>query len=1175
MRGSVLLGMRRVALMWALGAASFALLAPPCVGVTHAAKKKAAPKKGKGKGKKGGDPKREIQKEGELDPKKDYGLDEQLTKTKDLNPVAEDGNRPTLTPEQLAVAEAQSLAESKLDEEIQLARQLLDLTPSCAESAPVRFRYADLKWEKSKRAFFKSQDFSVSAGERARYGTLMKALQNETVQHYQKIIDDCPDYEDFAKTLFYLGRALSEMDRAKDGAQYFTRIIKEYPDSQWVANAWFMVGEFYFNFENDANKALRAYKRAAEFTASNVYGFSVYKQGWCYINTGDWDLALERFREVITISDDPNNPLDQKGRLSLRKEGLKDYVRAYSNVGDPKAAFATFAKVGGKGSVQEMMERLGTWYISQGSHRNVVLVYRDLIKAYPRATRLPIFQGRVVDASSRLGDAKATVAQAKLLTDYFRDVRERAAKGDLTEEEKKTVDKDLREAEDIAENTLRRLAMEFHQEAKKLRGAGRNRSFLIAHDLYSHYLDVFPKPVAGADVNYVFFMRFYFAEVLYELEKFLEAAQNYDMVVDMNPSPTEEREKKIVLAAAEEAVRSYDELVQDLDRKNPPEIGGTDKKEIPGVKQNLINACKRYIKYVGSEGERIVEIRYKMARIYYTYNHFDEAAPAFHDIVANHPAHEVACYSANLALDIYNGQKNYRALKQSSRAYLDSPKLACGEEDKKRFAKIEEQSTFLLIKTEYEDKKNYMTAAKAYMQFYEKFPKSEYADDSVYNAAVNFDLANRLDQANQVRRFLVDKLPDSPLVPETLYSIAQSYERIVDFNNAAQYLELFAQRYPTDKRSKDAIYNAGLYRATLHDFVGSKRDREAFIKQYPSDPDVHTVAFSICEAMEKEAELLEKQNQRGWPKAYEAAHDCYFNYIKKNEYVKRDPDMLCQAQFRRGEIMRVKTKYEKGAEDQEQYILKNWPAWKAKAGLEKLPRCAEAVAQLQFRRLEPALAYYKRMTIAELDPTDRGKKKFDASIKAKVDERDRLIKLYENVAAIGVAEWGLASLYAIGELYRDSVDKLVNAPIPNKIMGEALTAEQKDLLRQQLRDMAAPIEQTAIEAYHLCVSRANDLGVYNKWSVRALERLQKLRPQEYQPLVERLAPLVFEDPLTVVRNGITMPDGDTYKQIELQLEGGAAPGAGDAAPAKPEDGKKEGASSAAPGADHEIVEARR
>lgn len=1145
MKGTTLRLLRATSVVWVLAIGAAVVMSPPVVNTVEAKRRKKRKKK-----KKKPQSTRTIKKEGDLAPKKEYGLDDDITKTKDLKPIDEEEGGPGLSALELERVETESMLDDKLDEEIGLAQQLLEFEQECAGGAPVRFRLADLFWEKSKRAFFKSEDFNASAAERKRYARQRKKLESSSLQHYERILDRCPDYEGYAKVLFYMGKALVETERARDGATYFKRVIKEYPESEWLPFAWFWVGHYYFNDANDAHKALKAYRRAGEDRTSPIYGMSVYQQGWCHINTGDWDLAIERFTTVISISEDPKQPLDKRGRFALRKQAVKDYVRAYSNLNDAKHAVRDFIKVGGKKSLQSMLERLGKWYINRDDHANVITVHTDLIKNYNKSTRVPIFQGRIVEATSRVGNKKRTVQEAKLLTDYFQNVRSRRDAGKLSKAETETIAKDLREAEHIAENTLRRLALEYHKEAKKLRGSAEAKTYQRAHDLYKHYLAVFPEPKADADVNYVFFMRFYFAEVLFKLEEFLAAARNYDMVVDMNPHPKKKRERDIVFGAAEEAVRSYDELVQDLDRKDPPEISGTDAKPIPDIKNDLIRACRRYIEYAGSAGEKIVEIRFKMARIFYTYNHFDEAAPAFDDIVANHPESEVACYAANLTLDIYNGAKNFKALRGASKSYLANDRLSCGDKDRTKFAGIVEKSSYNLVKSEYEDKKRYLAAANAYLRFYKEFPKSDLADDAVYNAAVNYDLGNRLDKANEVRKFLVEKIPDSTLVPETLYNIGQSYERIVDFDNAAHYLEMYVKRYPDDDKSKDALFNAGTYRAMLRDYDAAKSNRDTYVRRYPGEKDVAEVAFSVCQMLEDKAEYLERLAKRGkapqksiYP-AWVAAHDCYFGYVKNTAWVRADPDSLCHAQFRRGEVMRTKTNYPKGVADQQRYLFKNWAGWKKRHGLKELPRCAAGVAELKFRELRSPLKRYMEMRINELNPTKKGKKKFDASVRATIKARDELVRSYTKVVEFGVAEWSLAALYRIGQVYRESIDKLLKAPIPKKVQGFKLGAEEKEMLRGELRKLAAPIEGSAVEAFKVCVDKANELGVYNNWSVKALDELQKLRPEAYPLVVEVVPELKFDRKTEVARNGVYLLDGEQLKRATVKLVAGAPPPGG-------------------------------
>lgn len=1070
---------------------------------------------------------RSVQREGRLAPKVDYELDADVGMTKKWGVDVNLGRGPGISLNSLTQAQTEALLDNKIDEEIELADHLLQFENECDSAAPVRFRLADLYWEKSKRSFFKSNDAALPAVQRQAFLADMQHLQNATINSYQRLITDCPDYTDLPKALYFLGKAYVELDRAKDAAAYFKQIIKEYPQSEWVAYAWFMIGEYYFNTANDAIAALKAYKKATEYQNSPMYAFALYKEGWCYINVAEWQLAMQRFSDVVKATADEKLPMEERGRITLRREALKDFVRAYSNVGDPDNAMVVFDRLGGPGEAVGMTENLGNWYISQGAHKSVVNVYGQLIKHDHSGVRTAGYQGRIVDAASRMGNFRETVRQVKLLTGAFADMRERLTRGDFAALEQDKLAKDIKNSEEIAENTLRRLALEFHKDAKKIRGVAQEQGLRTALEIYKAYLDIFPKPQPDAEVNYVFFMRFYYAEILYKLEDFGEAAANYSQIVLDNPHPKDQREKEIVLAAAEEAVRAYDELVDDLDRQSPPVIDGTEAKDIPKIKQELIAACKRYIETVGEVGEKIVEIRYKMARIYYTYNHFKEAAPAFDDIVANHSEHAVACYAANLALDIYNGAKDYTKLKAASRSYLNNEKLACGAEDRRRFSQIEEQSAFRLIQLTYEEPKKYIEAGNMYLQFSKEYPSSEWADDAIYNAAVNFDHGNKLDKANEVRAFLVEKIPDSPLVPETLYNIAQSYERIVDFDNAAKYLELFAERYPQDKRSKDAIYNAALYRATLRDFDGAWRGRQRFIATYPDDDDVADVALAKCETAELANRLAAERHlplSRPWSEVAE----CYTALEKNKLFAQADADLQCYALSRHAHVLSDELKQEKAAAELSRNILKYTPLIK-RSGLAKMPRCASAVAQVQFQDLDGQFQRYLKLVISELNPTKKGKKEFDASIKAKTTERDRLVVAYRSIVELGQAEWALASLYQIGAAYVDSIDKLLAAPIPDKIPGYTLNDEDKQLLREQLKQLATPIESLAIEAFRLCSDKANELGVYNKWPIRALDALQKLRPQEYPLAVDRLAEVNIREPLRVLHNGVVLADGEELK----------------------------------------------
>ena len=83
----------------------------------------------------------------------------------------------------------------------------------------------------------------------------------------------------------------------------YERLVKKYPKSKYMPDAWLAFGEYYFNNSKgkrpDLEKALEAYKRAAEFPESQVYAYALYKQGWCYFNLADYQAAKDKFKTVV------------------------------------------------------------------------------------------------------------------------------------------------------------------------------------------------------------------------------------------------------------------------------------------------------------------------------------------------------------------------------------------------------------------------------------------------------------------------------------------------------------------------------------------------------------------------------------------------------------------------------------------------------------------------------------------------------------------------------------------------------------------------------------------------------------------------------------------------------------------------------------------------------------
>ena len=98
-----------------------------------------------------------------------------------------------------------------------------------------------------------------------------------------------------------MAAVLEVLGERKEALQTFTRLVKQYPTSPWVPDAYFAIGEYYFD-NNDAEMALQAYKTATEFDDAGIYVFALHRLGWCYFNVGERDAAVDCVAEVLALT---------------------------------------------------------------------------------------------------------------------------------------------------------------------------------------------------------------------------------------------------------------------------------------------------------------------------------------------------------------------------------------------------------------------------------------------------------------------------------------------------------------------------------------------------------------------------------------------------------------------------------------------------------------------------------------------------------------------------------------------------------------------------------------------------------------------------------------------------------------------------------------------------------
>ena len=322
-------------------------------------------------------------------------------------------------------------------------------------------------------------------------------------------------YERMDEVLFKLAFLLTQVKKEDQAREFFLRLIKDYPNSKYIPDAYLSFAEYYFD-KGEMENALKFYEKVEQFPKSSVYPYAVYKKGWCYVNMADYKTALETFVGVVRMATEGKVSINKQQKESLIKEAKKDIVKAYAHVGGPDKAWEFFQRTGGD-YAPKMMEGLAELYWEQGKFPDSSRVYKKIIAMNMDSPRICEWQGKVVRNTLSAGTKRDQVQEIERLGAVY----------DRVAEMKQGVKKDqMEECKNSFHDTAKELALIWHKEAQKTKNAD---TYQLVQYVYKEFLKHFPSDKDAYDMN------FYYGELLWTLEHWKDAAEQYTKVVEMNP----------------------------------------------------------------------------------------------------------------------------------------------------------------------------------------------------------------------------------------------------------------------------------------------------------------------------------------------------------------------------------------------------------------------------------------------------------------------------------------------------------------------------------------------------------------------------------------------------------------------------------------------------------------
>lgn len=1017
------------------------------------------------------------------------------------------------------VQEKQVESVKKTDEAIQKLKELLQATPrDNPKRAEFLFNLAEMYWDKSKfyeTESFKKQDECFQLKDRGEQGRAQSCEQSrtdmlaeskrwreESVRLYVEIIQNFPTFKNLDEVYFYLGANLMEVGKKPQALDFFRELINSYPRSKYVPNVLLAFGDYYFDNDN-MRDALKAYQRVGQYKKSSVYPYARYKEAWCHFNLDRKDRALDTFLDVNKIAKSSKSGT-AKGLL---RQTQKDIVLTYSHIGSADKAVGFFKRVAPeREDWLAMSERLAILYSDKGKPMDSTSLYRELIGLNKTSVKTIDYQYEIVRNTTTINSyhedsVKELVRLMKLV--------QIADEGKFEDIE---TDAYARQKSKV-ENLIRSWAVTYHREAQKTKNPD---LYAMAYFLYREYLQTFDNP------EHHYNMTFFYGELLYKLQKWEEAAEAYENVLADKPEGKYTNEAvhalvlsyfKVVNTSEEQAnlQARKDELLQeqgeDGEEAELPPI--PEPRPISDLHKRLINACEKYIE-LNPEGDRIVDVKYTMARTYYDFDHLPEAISGFKNIAYNHSDHRLSVIAANLHLDALNLMRDYDGLHTAVVGYLEERPI----EDGPFLEDLQDLNASIRFKkcNVLDDEENWREAAQCFVDFYRDFASSELVDKALYNAALDYERMKELGKAIQVRIFLLQERPDSELAPTTLYNIGGNYHALAIYSEAAKFYELYAETYPKMENAEVALANASTFRQGLGELDKAVANYESYLDNYGKrDLD------KSAEVYYQIAKIYEEQGKA------KAAFDQYQSYIKR--FGKKGPqDRYLEAHVKVGRYYweRAGSKNRRTALNWFEKTLKEFNRM-GKADQESLTTGRDAAAEARFMIGEDV---FEEMTKIKIDsPNEKTLKK---RLNEKMEVAQEAKEIFESVILFGRPDWAIAALYRIGAGFQDMAENIRNSPPPPR-----LTYDQEEIYRGILEDQASQIEDLAVDAYKRSLDIAKDKSWFNDFSRQAEIALAQLRPREYRrPSELRAQPDHFASGLSAVKFIESVEDEDRLTDFE-------------------------------------------
>ena len=685
---------------------------------------------------------------------------------------------------ELKAATSEVLITRSENKAIESLQNILKTKKGSPQEADLLYRLAELYMRRSKSGRFfdlqiagKSKQLSSFPMPNEKGADWIK----KAMAIYSRLEIEFKKYPEMDSVLFNNAFAHQQVGKIKEAQTLYENMVTRFPKSALVPDCLVGLGELYYD-QRKFSVAMEFLTRLEQHADSRVYPYGMYKLAWTHYNMSDTPKGVKRLLQVVELSPLSVEGENNKNKQNLRREALRDLTIFIGDSTPANELVMIFAKITKGEEFGQAMTDLARLYEGHGRFKDMNIFLPEFIKRDPDNVYLVKAHLSLVESNESL----------KLRDQVIEHLRTAAA---LCQTDSPWRLKQKREipdescshgfkvtAKDIAEKWWEIwLKNKKHQEFTSL--TEKALKIIIDHE---------EKETPDFKTHYAY------AELLFALDRFDEASEQYKMVADGIKG-----DAKLEQDATYSALFAKEKSISKLGKEKSPLREG-ERKDL------ALNFVKKYPK-----SSQTPEVTMKLAVIYYEEANYNESQKWLKPSLEGQYGKDLQAKAEDLQLDIYNIKKDYVSIQILAKKVTDS------SHDSNRVAnmtRIEQEASYAEIQDDIKSNKK-SDGAEKLVRFSKEHVKSKMAPDALWQAvSLYFSEVSSTKGADTAVLF-ANQFPNDSRSPDALKEAAKTYAQNGYLMKAADTLKRIAE---SDKKDKDTNFELAA------DFYAlEKRDKEA------------------------------------------------------------------------------------------------------------------------------------------------------------------------------------------------------------------------------------------------------------------------------------------------------------------------------------------------------------